>query len=91
MKNEEIDAKKAHEIVFFIDKQQFKTERHQLTVRELLVDFAKEDPQLSTLVLRHGNDLKKLTNLDEIIHMENGMKFLVYHNTPTTVSNHVRA
>ena len=91
MKKEEIEPEKEHKIVFFIDKQQFKTDQHQLTVRELLVDFAKEDPQLTTLVLRHGNDLKKLTNLDEIIHMENGMKFLVYHNTPTTVSGYVWA
>ncbi len=88
MKDDENTKK---EIVFFIDKQQFKTDRDDLTVRQLLIEFAKEDPQLTTLVLRHGNDLKKLTDVDEIIHLENGMKFLVYHNTPTTVSNHVWA
>jgi len=73
-------------VVFFIDKQQFESGVADLSVRTLLVDFAKEDPAETTLVLRHGNELKKLTNLDEVIHLENGMKFLVYHNTPTPVS-----
>lgn len=74
------------EIVFFIDQEQFKTELSELTVRELLQDYAKCDAGESTLVIRHGNDLRKLNNLDEVIHLENGMKFVVYHNTPTTVS-----
>lgn len=86
-----VKTEKGHNIVFFIDKQQFKTDQSDLTVRTLLSDFAKEDPLQTTLVLRHGNDLKKLTNLDEVVHMENGMKFLVYHNTPTTVSAYVRS
>jgi hypothetical protein len=79
------------EIVFFIDKRQFKAEQAELTVRVLLTDYAKEDPSQTTLVLKHGNDLKKYTNLDEVIHLKNGMKFLVYHNTPTTVSYYVWA
>jgi hypothetical protein len=80
-----------HEIVFFIDKQQFKTRQTELSVRAILQDFAKEDPTQTTLVLRHGNDLDKHTNLDEIISLKNGMKFVVYHNTPTPVSSYVRA
>lgn len=78
--------KKEKEVVFFIDKEQFKTERTELTVRELLLDFAKADPNLSTLVWRHGNDLEKFTDLDKVVVIENGMHFVVYHNTPTTVS-----
>ncbi len=80
-----------HEIVFLIDKQQFKTNQSELSVRTILQDFAKEDPTQTTLVLRHGNDLIKYTNLDEIISLKNGMKFVVYHNTPTPVSSYVRA
>jgi hypothetical protein len=79
-----------HEIVFFIDMQQFKTRHSELSVRVILQNFAKEDPTQTTLVLRHGNDLVKYTNLDEIIHLKNGMKFVVYHNTPTPVSSYVR-
>jgi hypothetical protein len=73
-------------IVFFIDKEKFETEAADISVRVLLQDFAKEDPSETTLVLKKGNDLIKLTNLDQIIQIENGMKFLVYHNTPTPVS-----
>lgn len=78
--------KNKNKVVFFIDQQQFKTEQTALTVRTLLVEFAHEDPLQITLVLRHGNELKKLTNLDEVICLKNGMKFVVYHNTPTPVS-----
>ncbi len=84
MKTEE--SSKKHEVVFFIDRQQFKSDQDDLTVRTLLVDFAKEDPSQTTLATKHGNDLHKYTNLDEVIHIENGMKFVVLHNTPTPVS-----
>jgi hypothetical protein len=77
---------KKHEVVFFIDKQQFKSDNPDLSVRTLLVDLAKEDPSQTTLASKHGNDLTKYTNLDQIVHIENGMKFVVLHNTPTPVS-----
>ncbi len=73
-------------IVFFIDKEQFKTDDEHLTVRKLLTEYAKEDPEQTTLVRRDGNELIKLTNLDEVIHLKNGIKFLVYHNGPCPVS-----
>lgn len=78
--------KRGKAVVFFIDKEQFKTERTELTVRELLQDFAKEDPGETTLAQQKGNEINKLTDLDTIIPLENGMKFIVYHNGPTTVS-----
>jgi len=81
-----MDKGKEKEIVFFIDKEQFKSTKQQMSVKEVLQDYAKEDPNETTLVLRKGNDLHKYTNLDEIITLENGMKFIVYHNGPTPVS-----
>jgi len=75
-----------HKINFFIDKEKFETDQAQLSVRTLLVDFAKEDPAQTTLAVRHGNDIEKFTNLDQLIAMENGMHFIVFHNTPTPVS-----
>lgn len=75
-----------HKINFFIDKEKFETDQAQLSVRTLLVDFAKEDPTQTTLALKHGNDIQKFTNLDQLMAMENGMHFIVYHNTPTPVS-----
>jgi hypothetical protein len=83
-KTENGSAKDA--VVFFIDKEQFKSKNADLTVRTLLVDFAKEDPTQTILAMKHGNELKKYTNLDEVVHIENGMKFVVLHQTPTTVS-----
>lgn len=77
---------KKHDVVFFIDKEQFKSATADLTVRTLLVDFAKEDPSQTTLASKDGNDLHKYTDLNETIHIENGMKFIVLHNTPTPVS-----
>lgn len=73
-------------VVFFIDKQQFKADTARLSVRSLLVEYAKEDPAQTTLVLRQGNELRKFENLDEVITVENGDKFTVFHNGPTTVS-----
>ncbi len=81
-----VESSTKHEVVFFIDKQQFKSENPDLSVRTLLVDLAKEDPSQTTLASKHGNELHKYTNLDEVIHIENGMKFVVLHNTPTPVS-----
>jgi hypothetical protein len=77
---------KPKDIVFFIDLQQHKTTEPSHTVRDLIVNFAKEDPATTTLVLKKGNEQHKYTNLDEIVPLENGMHFTIFHNTPTTVS-----
>jgi hypothetical protein len=82
----EKDGERKKEIVFFIDNEKFETDQATLTVRTLLVDYAKEDPAQTTLALRHENDIKKYTNTDESVVMKNGMKFIVFHNTPTPVS-----
>ena len=77
---------KNKEIVFFVDKEQFKTEQSELTVREILQSFAEEDPNETTLALRNGNDREKYTDLNFLITLVNGMKFIVLHEGPTTVS-----
>lgn len=73
------------EVVIFIDKQQFKIEDRPYTARELL-ELAKEDPSETTLVRRHGDELTKYTDPDEIVEVKNGTHFLVFHNGPTPVS-----
>jgi hypothetical protein len=77
---------KHREIVFFVDKEQFKTELTELTVRQILEDFAKEDPNETTLALKHGNERQKYTDLSFSITLANGMQFIVFHEGPTTVS-----
>lgn len=74
------------EIVIHIDQEQYKVTRAEMTVRELL-QLAGENPSETTLVRRHdNNDQEKLTNLDDIVQLKNGMHFVIFHNTPTTVS-----
>lgn len=80
-----METRTKDEVVFFIDQQQFKVPDREYTVRELLL-LAGEDPQETTLVLRHGHELTKLTNLDEGLHIKNGTHFVIFHNTPTPVS-----
>lgn len=74
------------EVIFFIDKEKFKTAITEFSVRDLLEKFAQENPEETTLVYRKGNELEKLTDLNFIVNLVNGMKFVVYHNGPTSVS-----
>lgn len=72
-------------INFFIDQEKFETEETVLLARVLLEDFAKENPDETTLVLKHGNELKKYKDSDEVVLM-NGLHFVVFHDEPTPVS-----
>ncbi len=86
--NTQGESHKHEEVTFFIDKaEKFETETRDITVRNLLENFAQEDPAQTTLVLKKGNELIKLTDLDQVVRLEDGMKFIVYYNTPTTVSS----
>ena len=80
-----VQTKGKQEVIFFIDQQKFTAEERPYTVRELLV-LAGENPEETTLVLRHGNDLTKLTDLEQRIEIKNATHFVVFHNGPTTVS-----
>ncbi|MFK5892071.1 MAG: hypothetical protein QM504_02500 [Pseudomonadota bacterium] len=76
-----------HTIVFFIDKQQFKSDIPDVSVKDLLSQYANEDPSETTLVLNdNGNNLIKFEDDNQMIHLENGMHFVVFHDGPTTVS-----
>jgi len=72
-------------VVIFIDMHQVKLETDTIKVADLY-RLAEEDPTETTIALKHGNELKKLTDLEAVIHLENGMKFVVLHNAPTPVS-----
>lgn len=76
---------KTKQVVVHIDQQKFELEARPYSARELLV-LAGEEPGETTLVLKHGNDLKKFENQDEEIEVKNGMQFVVFHNGPTPVS-----
>jgi len=72
------------DIVFFIDQQRFMTQDPEQSSAALL-RLAGEDPAETTLVLKHGNELTKYAD-DEIVKLENGMHFVVFHDGPTPVS-----
>jgi len=74
-----------NQIVVFIDKQKLTLEDRDFTPRELL-QLAGEDPAETTLVLKKGNELEKLTDLDKAFRPKEGAHFVVYHNSPTPVS-----
>lgn len=76
---------KTEQVVVHIDQQKFSLEQRPYTPRELLV-LAGENPAESTLVLKHGHELKRFENLNEPIELQNGMQFVVFHNGPTPVS-----
>jgi hypothetical protein len=77
--------KQNHRVVVFVDNQKFELEDRLYTPREILT-LAGEDPAETTLVLKHGHELEKLTNLDKTFEVENGLHFVVFHNSPTPVS-----
>ena len=76
---------KTKQVVIHIDQQKFELEPRAHTARELLV-LAAENPAETTLVLKHGHELKKFENADVSIEVKNGMHFVVFHNGPTPVS-----
>ena len=80
-----LTSMKKEKITFFIDKQKFEVEVDQITVDELF-KLAEEDPKVSTLALKHGNEVHKYTDINEVVSLENGMRFVIFHNEPTPVS-----
>jgi hypothetical protein len=80
------EGHEGHRIVFFIGKEKFEVTDEHLTVRVLLTQYAKEDPNETVLALKHGDHVHKYTNLDEVIEVKSGMHFTVFHTGPTTVS-----
>jgi hypothetical protein len=72
--------------VFFIDKQKFETTESHLTVRQILVDFAKVNPNENILVLVHGNQMQELKDLEQVVEIHEGIKFTIFSQKPTPVS-----
>ncbi len=79
------DKNAERDIVIFIDQEKFKLEDRDYTPRELL-KLAEEEPAETTLVLKDGSEIVKLTDLDKAFRPKNGDHFVVFHNSPTPVS-----
>ena len=85
-KGEKVNGSEKKKYVFFIDKNKFETERSHLTVREILVDFAKVSTATNTLAVKEQGNFRELTNLEESIELKEGLHFTVFNNDTTPVS-----
>lgn len=75
-----------HKVEFTVDKQEFESPTNELTPRQILVEYAKEDPATTTLAEKYGNELRELTDLDHLVTIKEHAKFVVFHQKPTPVS-----
>jgi len=73
-------------VTFFIDKKAYYTIEPCLSVRQILVEHAKVDPELKTLAVKKGGVFIQYEKLDEIICLEQNARFTLFDNTPTTIS-----
>ena len=55
MSNEVKTEAGPNHVVFFIDKEKFTVDVQQLTVKQLVEDYAKENTSKTTLGLKEGN------------------------------------
>ncbi len=78
--------KEKKKTVFFIEQKKYETTESELTVRQLLVDFAKVDPDRYSLALKKQGGFDEFTNLDQSITMKDGMHFALFDKKPTPVS-----
>ncbi len=78
--------KQNKKIVFFIDQKKHETSQQALTVREILNEFAKVDPERYILALKKQGGFDEYDNLDTEIPMKDGMHFSLFDKKPTPVS-----
>ena len=81
----EVFASHPRTVVIYIDKQKFELATHELTVAQLL-KLAGDDPSETTLVVKHDNRTEEFKDLNQVVRMHDGERFVVYHNKPTSVS-----
>ncbi len=73
-------------VTFTVDQEECHAPTPTLSVREVLSDYAKVDPNLTTLVELRGDEQVKHPDLNEGLTLRQCERFVVFHNTPTTVS-----
>lgn len=71
---------------FFIGKAEYKTPKPALTVRQILEDFAKVDPEKKTLAKKEAGGFHEYKDLDESIPLKDCPHFVLFDNEPTGVS-----
>lgn len=85
-KNEQNNGSEKKKYVFFVDKTKHETGRSSLTVREILVDFAKVSKTSNTLAVKENGNFREFKDLNEVIELKEGLHFTVFNNDTTPVS-----
>jgi hypothetical protein len=68
---------------FFIGPKEYQSEQAHLTVREILVNYAKVSPEEKLLAIKDGEGFHSYENLDEKIHLVPVKHFKLFDKTPT--------
>lgn len=76
---------KKNKTVFFVGKQKIETEAVALTVGEIL-QLASADSNKKMLALKSGNDHVEYEDLNHVIHLKDGLHFVLFEKSPTPVS-----
>lgn len=86
--DQNLAAKKPHEIHISVDGEPEKTTAETLTPHEIVTTFTERDVTLVYLVRIHGNDRDSYQDrMDEPITLQNGMRFQTVSLGPTPVSD----
>ena len=68
---------------FYIGPKDYQTEHSHLTVRQILVDYAKVNPEKKSLAIKQGQEFHTYEDLNERIHLVPVKHFILFDNTPT--------
>ena len=71
---------------FFIERKEYFSPSQELTVRQILVDFAKVSPETKSLAKKIPGGVYTYTNLDEKVVLKDCPHFTLFDNTSTNVS-----
>jgi hypothetical protein len=77
---------KIREYCFSIDMAKYETKHSKLTVRAILVDFAKVSPETKTLAEKTPDGFHEYKDLDQEISLKHCPRFTLFDNQPTGVS-----
>jgi Multiubiquitin len=71
---------------FFIGRKEYRTHHKQLTVRQILVDFAEVSPEDKTLAQKTHGGIHEFKDLNEEIPLKDCPHFTLFDNKPTELS-----
>jgi hypothetical protein len=71
---------------FFIGRKEYRTHHEQLTVRQILVDFADVSPEDKTLAQKRSGGIHEYKDLNEEIPLKDCPHFTLFDNKPTGLS-----